>query len=69
MEFWSRFARNVVIFGVDNSSSSHSDNCKNNFLILGEGPTSHINGGSRKKSVVLILVKQTLCLKSMSQYI
>ena len=33
------FARNVVIFGVDHSSSSHSDNRKNNFLILGEGPT------------------------------
>ena len=31
-------ARNVMIFGVDNSSSSHSDNRKNNFLILGEGP-------------------------------
>ena len=24
-------ARNVIIFGVDNSSSSHSDNHKNNF--------------------------------------
>ena len=26
-------ARNVIIFGVDSSSSSHVDNCKNNFLI------------------------------------
>ena len=24
-------ARDVIIFGVDNSSSSHTDNCKNNF--------------------------------------
>ena len=24
-------ARNVIIFGADNSSSSHADNCKNNF--------------------------------------
>ena len=24
-------ARNVIIFGVDNSSSSHADNHKNNF--------------------------------------
>ena len=24
-------AKNVVIFGVDNSSASHTDNCKNNF--------------------------------------
>ena len=45
------FARNVAIFGVDNSSSSHSDNRKNNFLVLGEGPTYGINGGfgSREK--------------------
>ena len=33
------FAKNVIIFGVDNSSSSYSD-----FLILGEGPTCGING-------------------------
>ena len=35
-------ARNVIIFGVDNSPWSHSDNRKNN-LILGEGPTFGIN--------------------------
>ena len=28
-----------IIFGVSNSSSSHTDNLKNDFLILGEGPT------------------------------
>ena len=27
------FVSDVVIFGVDNSSSSHSDNWKNNFLV------------------------------------
>ena len=37
-------ARNVILFGFDNSSSSHSDNCKNNFLILGEFPTFGISG-------------------------
>ena len=36
-------ARNVTIFDVDNSSSSHSDNYKNNFLILGESTTFGIN--------------------------
>ena len=36
-------ARNVVIFGVDNSSSSHTDNWKNNFLVSGEGSTQNIN--------------------------
>ena len=37
-------ARNVVIFAVDNSSSSHADNVKNNFLVLCEGNTFGING-------------------------
>ena len=32
-------ARNVIFFGVDNSSSSHFYNRKNNFLILGKGIT------------------------------
>ena len=44
-------ARNVIIFDVDNSSSSHADNCKNNFLMLGEDPNLGINGrfGSPEK--------------------
>ena len=37
-------ARNIVVFGVDDSSSSHADNHINNFLLLGEGPTFGING-------------------------
>ena len=57
------FARNIMIFGVVNSSSSHFDNRKINFdnVILGEGPTYGINGsfGHQKKSLVLILLKQT----------
>ena len=31
------FVRNVVIFGVNSTSSSHIDNLKNNFLVSGEG--------------------------------
>ena len=42
--FGNDFTRNAVIFGVDNISSSRSDNRKNNFLILREGPTYGING-------------------------
>ena len=42
--FGNDLARNVIIFGVDNSLSSHTDNLKNDFLILGEGPTFCING-------------------------
>ena len=36
-------AGNLVIFSVDNNSSSYTDNCTNNFLVLGEGPAYHIN--------------------------
>ena len=52
--FEDNFARNVVIFGADNSSSPHSDNRKNNFLILGQGPTYGINenfGSSEEKFI------------------
>ena len=37
-------ARNVIMFWVDNSSSSHTGNLKKDFLILGEGPNFRING-------------------------
>ena len=50
--FGNDFARKALIFGVDNSSSSHTDNRKNNFLVLGEGPTDDINssiGEAKKK--------------------
>ena len=39
------FYRNVLIFGVDKGSYSQADNCKNNFLVLGEELTDDINGG------------------------
>ena len=47
------FAGNVVIFGFDNTSSSHTDNGKNNFLLLGEGATDGINDstGSAEKKI------------------
>ena len=53
-------ARNVLIFGVDNSSSSHIDNPKNNFLVSDEEPTEGINGsaGTAEKRLVLTLVSQ-----------
>ena len=49
--FGNDFARNVVIFGFDNSSSSHADNRKTKILVPGEGPTYCINGSfdSREK--------------------
>ena len=40
--------------------SSHTDNCKVNFLVLGEGVTSGNNesSGATKKNLVLFLVKK-----------
>ena len=54
-------ARNVIMFGVDNSSSSRADNCKNIFLELSEGLIFAIKEGlvHQIKSLVLILVKET----------
>ena len=43
LSFGNSTARNIIIFGEDAISSSHVDNCKNNFLILGLGPTFGIN--------------------------
>ena len=64
--FENDFARNVIIFGVYNISSSHSDNRKNNFLILGEGPTYDIHGsfGSPEKKFNINFTKAStkLCL-------
>ena len=59
--FHDDLARNVKIFIVDNSSSPHSDNLKNDFLILGEVPTFGINRrfGVSEKKLILVLVKQT----------
>ena len=55
------FARNIVICGVDNSSSSHSDNHKNILLILGEDQTSDINSsfGSPEKRFDTSFSKKT----------
>lgn len=37
------FARNVLIFGIDNISSSHTNNWTNNVIVLDEQPTDDIN--------------------------
>ena len=38
----SGFGKNVIIFGVNKSSSVHIFNKKNNILILGKGPTQRL---------------------------
>ena len=59
-------ARNVIIFGFDNSLLSHSDNHKNILLVLSQGPTFSITIMEalvhQRKSLVLILVKKTKIL-------
>ena len=57
LNFVNDLAKNVAIFGVDSSSSYHTDNLKNNFRLLGEGPTYGINrsfGEPEKKFYLLI---------------
>ena len=58
--------RNAIIFGVDNSSSSHSDNRKNNFLVVDGGQTFRINesfGSPEKKfSINFSKVNTKFCL-------
>ena len=53
--FGNDFASNVIIFGVDNSSSTQTDTDENNVLTLSEDPTYGINGsienGSSPKTV------------------
>ena len=64
-------ARNVIIFGVDNSSSTHADNLtritdKNNFLVPDEGPFFGINGDFRSPEKVFSIkfsnANTTFCL-------
>ena len=60
-EFWfgNEVARNVIIFGVDMSSSAKIDNRKKDFLILGKGPTQGLENTLQKKCIQLILLKIT----------
>ena len=55
-----------MIFDAHDSSSSHTDNGKNNFLVLDEGPTDSINdsaGDAEKRfSVNFTIAKTKLCL-------
>ena len=60
------YARNVVIIGVDVSSSSHADNHKNNFLVFAEEDTFSINGSfgapEKKFSINFTKAKTKFCL-------
>ena len=64
--FCNYYAKNVVIFGVDNSSSSHVDNRKNNFIVLGEEDTFRITESfgtpGKKFSINFIKARAKFCL-------
>ena len=44
--FMDRWKNNVIIFGVDNSSSVHIDGRNKNILVLGEGSTRGLEGAT-----------------------
>ena len=64
--FGNDFARIVLIFGFDNSSSYHTDDRKNNLLILGEWNTFGLNGSfgapEKKFSINFCKEKANFCL-------
>ena len=60
------FGCNVIIFGVDMSSSVHVDNKKKDILILGEGPTQGLDGttltAEKKYSISFSSSRKKFCL-------
>ena len=56
-----------MIFGIDDSSSFHSDKSKSDFLVLGKEPTEYINGsvsaGEEKCSMNFINAKTKVLIE------
>ena len=73
MELWRSFnngtARNVKIFGADNSFSSVGKNLKINFLILGLGPRYGINESFGKPEKKLVLICLSLHYNGDNSYL
>ena len=60
-----RFGSNVIIFGVDMSSSAHVDNKKKDILLLGKGPTQGLEDILTAEKMYLInfaVTKKKFCL-------
>ena len=56
------FGRNIIIFGVDMSSSAHIDNKKRDILVLGKGPAQgleHTLTAEKMYSINFIVKKRT----------
>ena len=59
------FGQNVIIFGVDMSSSAHFDNKKKDILILTEGPTQwleHTLTAEKMYSINFTVTRKKFCL-------
>ena len=59
------FGQNIIIFGVDMSSSVHIDNNKKDILILGRGPTQgleHTLTTEKMYSINFTVTKKLFCL-------
>ena len=58
------FGQNIIIFGVDMSSSAHIDNKNKDILILGTGPTQgleHKMTAEKMYSIYLTVTKNKIC--------
>ena len=62
--FGNGFCRNVIIFGVDMSSSVHVNNKGKNILILGKGPTrglgEHSLNAEKFIQLILLIIEQNI---------
>ena len=61
------FGQNVLIFGVDMSSSAHIDNKKKNISVLGKGPTQgleHTLTAEKMYSINFTVARKKFCLKA-----
>ena len=59
------FSQNILIFGVDMSSSAHIDNKKKDILVLGKGPTQgleHTLTAEKMYSINFTVTKKKFCL-------
>ena len=59
------FSQNVLIFGVDMSSSAHINNKKKDILVLGKGPTQeleHTLTAEKMYSINFTVTKKKFCL-------
>ena len=59
------FGQNILIFGVDMSSSAHIDNKKKDILVLGKGPTQgleHTLTAEKMYSIHFMVTKKKFCL-------